>query len=415
MTIHNRWFQLCTSVVAMIMIANLQYAWTLFVQPLQAGTGWKLSDIQFAFTLFVLFQTWVQPLDGWLIDRLGPRGFISAAGLLCGLGWAGLGYVTSLPMLYTSYCVAGIGAAFVYSGSIGLALKWFKQRRGLASGIMAAGFGGGTALFIPAISWMIETRGYQATFIATGLFQGLVIVAVAQFLRHPPTQAATTGQLAAGGTSQLGLRQFTTTEMLRTPQFYLMYAMFVLMATGGLLVTANAGPMARSWGLTAAALTLATTLSPLANAGSRICWGWASDRLGRETTMIVAFLLHAGCLFLVVAVGQLSGTWFALTLVLVYFTWGEIYSLFPSTAADYFGTRDATSNYSVLYTAKGVASIIGGWFGAFLYEYSGSWAMGFYGSAVMALLAAGMAIWLRVTTAAAKAKTTDLSAAVPAK
>ena len=195
--VNNRWFQLGASLIAMIMIANLQYAWTLFVQPLQAGTGWALSDIQFAFTLFILFQTWVQPLDGWFIDRLGPRGFISAAGLLCGLGWAGLGYATSLPMLYTLYCAAGIGAAFVYSASIGSALKWFKDRRGLASGIMAAGFGGGTALFIPFISSTIASRGYQAAFIATGLFQGLVIVAVAQFLRHPPPEPATAAKAAA--------------------------------------------------------------------------------------------------------------------------------------------------------------------------------------------------------------------------
>ena len=156
MNLQNRWFQLVASVIAMVMIANLQYAWTFFVKPLQTSTGWKLSDIQFAFTLFILFQTWVQPLDGWLIDRLGPRGFISAAGLLCGLGWAGLGYATSLPMLYVLYCAAGIGAAFVYSASIGSALKWFKDRRGLASGIMAAGFGGGTALFIPIISRLID-------------------------------------------------------------------------------------------------------------------------------------------------------------------------------------------------------------------------------------------------------------------
>src|SRR3954469_11720049 len=162
----------------MIMIANLQYSWTLFVAPLQAGTGWKLSDIQFAFTLFILFQTWVQPLDGWLIDRLGPRGFLSVAGLLCGLGWAGLGYASTLPMLYALYCAAGIGAAFVYSGSIGSALKWFKERRGLAAGIMAAGFGGGTALFIPFISSTIQSRGYQTAFISTGIFQGIVIVAI---------------------------------------------------------------------------------------------------------------------------------------------------------------------------------------------------------------------------------------------
>ncbi len=414
MSLNNRWFQLCASLVAMIMIANLQYAWTLFVQPLQEATKWKLSDIQGAFALFILFQTWVQPLDGWLIDRFGPRGFISVAGLLCGLGWAGLGYATTLPMLYTMYCIAGIGAAFVYSGSIGSALKWFKERRGLASGIMAAGFGGGTALFIPFISSMIASSGYQSTFIATGVLQGIVIMIVAQFLRHPPAQPAAAQAAAAVGASQLGRRQFTTAEMLRTPQFYVMYLMFILMATGGLLVTANAGKMAQSWGLTTAALTLAATLSPLANGGSRIFWGWASDRLGRETTMVIAFLLQAVCLFLVVAVGQISGAWFAFTLVLVYFTWGEIYSLFPATSGDYFGTRHATSNYSVLYTAKGVAAIIGGWVGALLYEQSGSWAMGFYGSAVMALVAAGMAIGLRASRETAKANAAAMHAAVTA-
>ncbi len=401
MNVNNRWFQLIASLVAMIMIANLQYSWTLFVQPLQAATGWKLSDIQTAFTLFILCQTWVQPLDGWLIDRLGPRWFITAAGVLCGLGWTGMAYATSLPMLYVLYCVAGVGAAFVYSGSIGSALKWFKDRRGLASGIMAAGFGGGTALFIPFISRTIAAEGYQSAFIATGIGQGVVIALVAQFLRHPPS-APVAGQPATAGSAAVGTRQFTTLEMLRTPQFYTMYVMFVLMATGGLLVTANAGPMARSWGLSAAALTLAATLSPLANGAARVFWGWISDRLGRENTMILTFVLQAICLFLVVAIGQTSAAWFSFTLVLVYFTWGQIYSLFPATAGDYFGTRHATSNYAVLYTAKGTAAIIGGWFGAILFERSGSWTLGFYGSAVMALIAAGMAVALRASRESAR-------------
>jgi OFA family oxalate/formate antiporter-like MFS transporter len=403
-SVNNRWFQLIASLIAMIMIANLQYAWTLFVQPLQSSTGWLLSDIQTAFTLFILLQTWVQPLDGWLIDRLGPRWFISVAGLLCGLGWAGMAYVTSLPMLYTMYCAAGVGAAFVYSGSIGSALKWFKERRGLASGIMAAGFGGGTALFIPFISSIIASSGYQRAFVTTGLIQGLAILVVAQFLRHPPREAPVAAKTpVASGATQIGKRQFTTIEMLRTPQFYQMYVMFVLMATGGLLVTANAGPMARSWGLSAAALTLAATLSPLANGASRIFWGGVSDRLGRESTMILTFTLQAICLLLVVLVGSRSAAWFSLTLVLVYFTWGQIYSLFPATSGDYFGSRHATSNYAVLYTAKGTAAIIGGWFGAFLFEQTGSWTFGFYMSAVMALIAAGMAVMLRASFAPGRA------------
>ena len=410
MSINNRWFQLIASLILMIMIANLQYAWTLFVDPMQKQTGWSLSDIQAAFALFILFQTWVQPLDGWLVDHLGPRWFIIAAGLLCGLGWAGMGYATSLPMLYTAYCAAGMGAAFVYSCSIGSALKWFKERRGLASGIMAAGFGGGTALFIPVIQSLIASRGYQATFVATGLFQGLVILLVAQFLRHPPLQHVALAPASASGGSQIGKRQFTTVEMLRTPQFYWMYAAFVLMATGGLLVTANAVPIARSWCFSAGVLTLAATLSPLANGGSRIFWGWASDRLGRERTMVLTFVLQAVCLASVVTLGQISSGWFAATLVAVYFTWGQIYSLFPSTSADYFGTRYATSNYAVLYTAKGVASIIGGWFAARLYEQSGSWVTGFYGSALMALIAAGIAVKLRTSSVASKPK----AAGVPA-
>jgi OFA family oxalate/formate antiporter-like MFS transporter len=407
--LNNRWFQLAASLVAMIMIANLQYAWTLFVKPLQAGHGWKLSDVQWAFTLFILCQTWVQPLEGWLIDRIGPRIFISAAGVLCGVGWAGLGFAATVPMLWTAYAVAGIGAAFVYSGSIGSALKWFRERRGLASGIIAAGFGGGTALFIPVIASTIQLRGYQTAFLWTGVVQGSVILCVAQFLRHPPREAASGAATAA----RLGTHHFTTAEMLRTPQFYILYAMFAMMATGGLLVTAQAGPVAQSLGISVAALTLAASLSPVANGASRIFWGWASDRIGRELAMGIAFALQAVCLLLVLTVGRVSGGWFAFTLVLVYFTWGEVFSLFPATLGDYFGSRHATSNYSVLYTAKGVAAIMGGGVAALLSERSGSWSTGFYSSAALALVAAVMAFTLRATASARKA--VDLGAAVPAK
>src|SRR6476660_10366334 len=209
MRINNKWFQLSASLIAMIMIANLQYSWTLFVQPLKSATGWKLSDVQFAFTLFILFQTWVQPFDGWLIDRLGPRGFVTAAGIMCGFGWAGMGYANSLPTLYVLYCLAGTGAAFVYSGAVGSALKWFKERRGLASGIMTAGFGGGTALFIPFIQSMISRKGYQSTFVATGILQGIVIAVVAQVLRHPPAAAPAKVESTAATTVDVK-KQFTT-------------------------------------------------------------------------------------------------------------------------------------------------------------------------------------------------------------
>jgi MFS transporter, OFA family, oxalate/formate antiporter len=396
MNIHNRWFQLVASVIAMVMIANLQYSWTLFVKPMQQATGWKLSDIQWAFTLFILFQTWVQPTQGALIDRLGPRLFITAAGVLCGIGWAGLGLATTLPVVYTLYVIAGIGAALVYGGCIGSALKWFEKDRGFAAGVIAAGFGGGTALFIPFIASMIREQGYRTAFLTTGIFQGVVILVVAQFLCHPARAVvAPSAGVAARRALKLGENDYSTTEMLRTPQFYVLYAMFVMMATGGLLVTANAGPMAASWGIPAAALAAATSFNALANGASRIFWGWASDRIGRELAMAIAFALQAVCLVLVLTVGRLSGTLFTVTLVFTFFTWGEIFALFPSLVGDYFGTRCATENYGVMYTAKGVASIIGGGVAALLYERFGTWSACVYGSAVLALIAAVIAVALR--------------------
>jgi MFS transporter, OFA family, oxalate/formate antiporter len=388
--LNNRWFQLGASLIAMIMIGNLQYAWTLFVKPMQEATGWKLSDIQWAFTLFILFQTWVQPAQGFLIDRLGPRLFTSIAGVLCGLGWAGLGLVATLPMVYLLYVIAGIGAALVYGGCMGSALKWFTKERGFAAGLIAAGFGGGTALFIPFIAWIIAHRGYNTAFVWTGVVQGAIILIVAQFLRHPPAQPA-----RASASSTLGQHDFTTMEMLRTPQFYVMYVALVMMATGGLLVTANAGPIAKSWGIPASALAVAASFNALANGGSRLSWGWLSDKIGRELTMGIAFALHALCLVLVLTLGRISGTLFTLTLVLAYFTWGETFSLFPSLLGDYYGTRHATSNYGVLYSAKGVASIIAGGIAALLFEHFGSWTACFSGSAVLALAAAVIALMLR--------------------
>src|SRR5579871_1743833 len=266
-TIHNRWFQLCASLIAMIMIANLQYAWTLFVQPIQRGHGWKLSDVQWGFTLFILCQTWVQPLQGWLIDRIGQRVFISLAGILCGAGWAGMAYASTLTQLYALYALAGIGAALVYGASMGSALKWFQTKRGLATGVMAGGFASGAALFVPLIDHTIRTDGYQAAFRWTGIVQGTSIFLVAQILRLPPRDSATTTSKTAKASEKLGRHQFTTLEILRAPQFYALYAMFFLMTIGGLLVTAQAGPISRAWGLSAATLAWAATLSPLANGG----------------------------------------------------------------------------------------------------------------------------------------------------
>lgn len=381
----------------MLMIANLQYAWTLFVTPIQTATGWHLPAIQWAFSLFILLQTWVQPLDGWLLDRWGPRRCISAAGVLCGAGWSLMGQASTLWQLYLFYAIAGVGAAFVYSGAVGLALKWFPDRRGMTTGIIAGAFGGGSALFIPLLSSLIATRGYNNAFLLSGIVQGVVILVAAQYLRYPHSSSIlpsrSTGQ--SNSVVRRNHEHFSTTQMMRWPHFFILYVMFVAMATGGLFVTANAAPLQRSWGISSAALITALTLGPIANGASRIFWGTLSDRLGRETTMMTAFSLQAVCLLGVVTVGRTSDVWFTVTLVLTFFSWGEIFSLFPATLSDYFGTRHAVANYGVLYTAKGVAAIIGGGLAALLFETFGTWSAVLYGSAMLALLSVGMAAYLK--------------------
>jgi OFA family oxalate/formate antiporter-like MFS transporter len=337
------------------------------------------------------------PLEGWIIDRMGPRIFTTIAGVLCGVGWSGLAFAGTRWQLYAFYAVAGVGAAFVYSGSIASALKWFPDRRGLAAGIIAGGFGSGAALFIPIIATLIHSRGYRATFLVTGILQGAIILVVGQMLRHP--DAGFAASHPAGRISHSRVRrnaqQFTTPEMLRTPQFYLLYLMFVAMATGGLLVTAQAGPVAAEWGITRGALTAALALDRISNGLSRLGWGWVSDYIGRETTMAVAFILQAVCLFSVLAIGSWSGTLFTITLILTFFTYGEVFSLFPSLVGDYFGADHSTSNYSFMYSAKGMASIIGGGLAAVLFEKFGSWSAAFYGSALLALVSGVMALVLR--------------------
>jgi OFA family oxalate/formate antiporter-like MFS transporter len=390
----SRWVQLAASVLAMIMIANLQYAWTLFVNPIQTATHWKLPQIQYAFALFVIFETWAMPFTGWLIDLIGPRAFISLGGLLCGLGWSTMGHANSITELYVLYSLTGFGAALVYCGCMGTALKWFPDRRGLAAGSIAAGFGSGSALFVPFIADFVHHGDYRMAFLYTGIGQGLVIILAAQFLRNPSPSDHLPAPKAVVHI-KTGRASFTSAEMLRTPHFYMMFAMALMMGVGGLMTTAQVAPMAKSWKISAATLTLALTINPLANGGARLFWGWVSDHFGRENTMIVAFLLQAVALLGVVLLGHTSPLMFIVTLALVYFTWGEVYSLFPSASADYFGAKFASSNYSFIYSAKGVASIIGSGAAATLFEMTKSWDDGFYVCAGLALIAACLAVVLK--------------------
>ena len=347
------------------------------------------------FTIFIATMTWSMPLSGWLIDRLGPRAFMTLAAVLCGVGWGALGQARHLPEFYAFYAIAGLGNGFVYCCCTALGLKWFPDKRGVASGLIAAGYGSGAALFNPIFGYLIRTIDYRTTLIYTGLVLGTIILCAGQFLKYPPM-----GYIAAPPpTVQPQIRRhaehFNSWEMLRTPQFYVLYLMMLMIGIGGLMATAQVAPVARNFAVGATALTITLSLNPLGNGTSRVLWGWVSDSLGRERTMAMAFTLQAIFLASVVTLGRQGNVWFVVTMALVFLTWGELYVLFPAVLADMFGARHAASNYSFLYSTKGLASILAGGLAAQLFEKTGSWDYAFYGSAILALCSALAAIGLR--------------------
>ncbi|HZP92688.1 MAG TPA: oxalate/formate MFS antiporter [Burkholderiales bacterium] len=394
----GRWWQLAVGVICMCMIANLQYGWTLFVNPIQEKYGWTKAAIQVAFSVFVLLETWLVPVEGYLVDRFGPRPVVLAGGVLCGVAWVLNSVAGTLPALYFAAAIGGIGAGAVYGTCVGNSLKWFAERRGLAAGLTAAGFGAGSALTVLPITAMIKTQGYEATFLLFGLLQGGVVAILALSLKAPYHGSV---GLAAQRAALSTARQYAPLEMARTPAFWVMYAMFVMMAAGGLMATAQLAPIARDFnvadipvsilGLTLPALTFALSIDRVLNGLTRPFFGWLSDRIGRENTMFLAFALEGVGIVLLGHFGR-DPLWFVVLSGLVFFAWGEIYSLFPATCCDIYGTRFATANAGLLYTAKGTASLLVPLASVMATGSGGGWQQVFVVASVLNFAAAALAL-----------------------
>ena len=397
-----RWMQLFMGIVCMAMIANLQYGWTLFVNPIAEKYGWTKAAIQVAFTIFVLTETWLVPIEGYLVDRFGPRPVVLVGGLLCGIGWVLNSFANSLALLYIAAAVSGIGAGAVYGTCVGNALKWFADRRGLAAGLTAAGFGAGSALTILPITAMIKTSGYESAFLYFGIGQGLIVCLVALALTDPRHVVSATLKKKAAARSthvQQTRRDYRPLEVLSKPVFWVMYAMFVLVAAGGLMATAQLAPIAKDFkimdvpvsliGLTLPALTFALAIDRVLNGFTRPFFGWVSDNIGRENTMFIAFALESVGILALYKFGQ-DPVLFVILTGLVFFAWGEIYSLFPSTCADTFGSKYAAANAGMLYTAKGTASLLVP-LSSMLTAMTGNWHAVFIVASVMNAVAALLA------------------------
>jgi MFS transporter, OFA family, oxalate/formate antiporter len=370
----TRWFQLVLGLIAMMSISSPQYVWTLFTKPLQESLGAPLSAIQVTFTIVIVLQTFSSPLQGYLVDKFGPRLLIAVGCLLSGLGWITAAYATSLTSLYLTYGLfCGFGTGIVYVGIVGLMVRWFPDRRGLAVGVVAAGYGFGALLTNNSIYNMIAESGYQHTLIVFGIILGLVGAAAALLLRIPTADDALPPAPAMA--SSAGTRP---DEMLRSGVFWLMFVMMTMMSTGGLMIISQFASFSRDFGVTGitvfgmAALPLALNIDRITNGLTRPFFGWVSDRIGRENTMAIAFLLEAASVTLMVLFRD-NALVFVLLSGVVFFGWGEIFSLFPSTLTDTFGAKHATTNYGLLYIAQGIGSILGAPLAALLREHTGSW------------------------------------------
>jgi OFA family oxalate/formate antiporter-like MFS transporter len=358
----NAWVQLIIGVICMACVANLQYGWTLFVNPIDTKYHWGREKIQFAFFLFVLIETWLVPVEGYLVDKLGPRWVVLAGGVLVAIAWLINAHADSLTLLYVGAAVGGIGTGSVYGTCVGNALKWFPGRRGIAAGFTAAGFGAGAALTIAPIARMIATDGYEHAFQYFGLWQGGIVFVMAWGLLTTPSDFNPTETRVIQSK-----RGYSPSEVLRNPCFYVLYVMFVLVAAGGLMMAASMAPIAKDFkidkvpvvvfGLGGAALTLALQLNRIFDGVGRPFFGWVSDQIGRENTMAIAFVIGAAALWTLSQNGT-NPTAFVLITALYFGVFGEIYSLFPATQGDTFGAKYAAANAGMLYTAKGAGSLL---------------------------------------------------------
>jgi len=394
----NRWNQLILGVIAMMAISSPQYVWTLFTGPLNAKLGTTLAELQWTFSLLIILQTWLSPLQASLVDRFGPRLLIAVGALLSGGSWVLSAYVDNIWALYFTYGVlGGFGTGIIYVGIVGLMVRWFPDRRGLATGLAAAGYGFGAIFTSFPIDSMIKSSGYAHTLVVWGVIQGVIGIVAAQWLRVPPENYQVQGTATQLVAAQQSKRSYSPREMLQNPIFYVLFIMMSMMSTSGLMVVSNVGPFAKEYGVASmlvfgmAALPLSLTLSRLTNGLTRPFFGWVSDHIGRENTMALAFALEAVAILILFAFIDQPALFVVLT-GLVFFGWGEIFSLFPSTLTDTFGPKFAATNYGFLYIAQGVGSILGGPAAAFLKQTTGSWTAVFILVAVLDALTAVLAL-----------------------
>jgi len=385
----NRWWRVAGGLSMNLALGTL-YAWSVFVAPLEQQFGWKRAETSMVFTIAVIVFAISFVVAGRIQDKIGPLACSLTGGVLVSLGFFLCAYTTSLTYLYLCFgVIGGLGNGFGYATPIPVMAKWFPDKRGLAVGLAVGGYGAGSAIFGPLSQLvLIPSYGLPATFqILGGVFLVMTVLG-ALLLRNPPPGYRPEGWTpAAAAAATQASRDFTPGEMLRTRTFYLMWIAYALGCSAGLMVISQLVPFARSVGIAAAALsTMTLVVGAAGNAMGRILSGWMSDRLGRINVLRVMIGIGMLAMPALYAAGGKVALLYAAVFV-VYWCYGTQLSVNGVAASDFWGTKNAGVNYGILFTAWGVAGIIGPRIGGVLFDRYQNYQAAFYTAAVLSGIA----------------------------
>lgn len=363
------------------------YAWSVFVLPLEKEFGWTRGQTSWVFTIAILCFAASFILAGRIQDQKGPRLCAAIGGTLVGAGFVAASFTSSLTFLYIAFgVIVGLGNGFGYATPTPVASKWFPDKRGLVVGLMVAGYGAGSAIIGPVATSLIGSMGWRPTFQILGAVFFVMGMIGTALMRNPPAGYRPAGWTPAAATAAVSARDYTPGEMVKTPTFYLLWIAYCLGATAGLMTISQLVPFARNSGLSATAATLAVTIGAFGNAGGRLLSGALSDTLGRLATLRTMVLISAAAMPIWFFVRH-DMTMFYVVLAVVYWCYGTQLSVFASTTADFFGTRNLGSNYGLLFTAWGIAGVLGPKIGAQVFDSVGDYQYAFYAAAALAVVA----------------------------
>jgi OFA family oxalate/formate antiporter-like MFS transporter len=383
----NRWWRVVGALLMNLSLGSL-YAWSIFVAPLEKEFGWNRADTSWIFTIAVFVFGISFVLAGRLQDRLGPFKISVVGSIGLSLGFILASFTQSLGWIFLTFgVVMGFGNGFGYATPIPVLSKWFPDRRGLAVGLAVAGYGGGSAVLAFIGPPMLNGLGWRGTFLWLGIGFFLATMVGAFLLQNPPAGWRPAGWTPAPPTAKVSATtyDYTPSEMLRTSQFPLMWVAYCLGTSAGLMTISQVVPFARSIGMPVAAATLTLLIGAMGNAAGRIFSGWLSDAIGRLQTLRLMILVSAVIMPVLANTSSVGAVY--VWLFVIYYCYGTCLSVFPSTTADFFGTKNLGVNYGWVFTAWGVAGIVGPVIAGYVFRTYKVYTGAFYMAGLLAVIA----------------------------